>query len=198
MLLVRVLIGRDFCSEFIEQCGLLKTNPLSELKGCRIGVDGHKWLATLGDPTGSGIDEPFVRRRCCVRHTSAHCCMWCLSLPSGAAHTRCPHSSPRASTSLSDHGGVPHWRSLTVASAGRAAGIRPLLVFNGLPMKRIDKPQIFKRHAENIANVGRALPSVLPHGAPAQAWIAKHRGEDDKAFTAFGKVLLSHCAHDPA
>jgi len=44
------------CSEFLEH-GISKTQPLTDLRGLRIGVDGHKWLASLG-----AIQEPFVSR----------------------------------------------------------------------------------------------------------------------------------------
>jgi len=104
---------------------------MSELSGCRIAVDGHKWLSTLGTPPGTGIDEPFLAIGSCP-----------LSLRSTIA------KSLEKFTQI---------------------GIRPFLIFNGLQIKRGEKPRIFTGAADTAKN----------------AWLMYHRGEIDNALGLF-------------
>ena len=54
------LLGPIHGRDWIESQGLAKTQPLTDLRGLRVGIDGHKWLSTLNH--GAGITEPFVSR----------------------------------------------------------------------------------------------------------------------------------------
>ena len=141
-------------SDFIEQCGLLHKHPISELGGLRIGVDGHKWLSTLGVTPGAGIDEPFVSRTSLRQTDSPLISRLCSQLAVGG----CPLSLPTLiAQSLEQFKWVrcclrfPPRDSVLL---GRAANIRPLMIFNGLPIKRLDpKPKIYMNASENVAQV---------------------------------------------